>query len=313
MSWQGHMVNTVLRMSKVRVQDQDVRFAIGAMRLTLNRLADMRPRGLRSRAEIVGGVPCEWMWVRASEHSENITVYLHGGGFVAGSPASHFALGKLLSRASMSRVLMVDYRLAPDHIYPAQLDDALAVYRALLDRVAPNRIALAGDSAGGNLALALLLRLRALKLPLPVAFAGYSPWTDLTHSGASITQNAEHDNTIPVTMLGPLAAFYCGDNDPREPLISPLFADHSGLPPMQLHVAQEEVLLDDTLRLAERVRAVGGELEYRVWKNMPHAFPVFAEIIPEGRAALRQSGAFLREHFAPPANLSAAELLEPIA
>lgn len=298
LSWQSHIVNSVLRMSKLRFQEQDVRFALGAMRLTMNRLAEMRPRGLRSRAEIIGGVPCEWVWTRASENSEQVTIYLHGGGFVAGSPASHFVLGKRLSRASMSRVLLVDYRLAPDYAYPAQLDDVLAVYRAVLDSgVVPNNLALAGDSAGGNLALALLLRARELKLPLPVAFVSYSPWTDLTHSGASIVENAERDSTIPVKMLALIATLYCGDNDPRDPLISPLFAEYAGLPPMQLHVAQDEVLRDDTLRLVQQARAAGVGVEYRVWEKMPHAFPVYAEVIPEGRAAIRQSGAFLRAHF----------------
>ncbi len=280
------------------MQDQEVRFAIGAMRLTMNHLAVLRPRGLRSRAETIGGVRCEWVWSRATEHCAPITLYLHGGGYVAGSPASHFYLGKLLSRASTSRVLMVDYRLAPEHQYPAQLDDVLAVYRALRERgIDVKNLALAGDSAGGNLGLALMLRLRELHLPLPVAFVGYSPWTDLTHAGASIAHNAERDAAIPVAMLAPLAQMYAGGNDLRDPLISPLFGDCAGLPPMQLHVAQDEVLRDDTLRLAEKIRATGGEVDCRIWQNVMHAFPVFAEAVPEGRLALEQSGEFLRAHF----------------
>jgi acetyl esterase/lipase len=286
-------------MSKLHIQNQDVRFAIAAMRLTMNRLAEMRPRGLRSRSEIIAGIPCEWVWSRETENSAPITLCLHGGGYVAGSPASHFMLGKLLSRASRSRILMVDYRLSPEHQYPAQLDDALTVYRALLDRgVDTKNLALVGDSAGGNLSLALMLRLRELNLPLPVAFVAYSPWTDLTHSGESIARNAERDVAIPVAMLAPLAQMYAGENDLRDPLISPLFGDYAGLPPMQLHAAQDEVLLDDTLRLAEKAKAAGIEVQCHVWKNVMHAFPVFAELIPEGRTAIAQSGEFLRRHFA---------------
>lgn len=298
MSWQSQVVNSVLRLSKLRYQNSDVRFALGAMRLTMNRLADMRPRGLRSSADTIAGVPCEWVWTRISEDSPDVTIYLHGGGFVAGSPASHFDLAKRLSKSSLSRVLLVDYRLSPDHCYPAQLDDVLAVYRAVLDSgQAPQRLALAGDSAGGNLALALLMRARQLGLPLPVGLVCYSPWTDLTHSGASIGSNAERDTLIPVNLLDPLAALYGGGHDLSDPLLSPLFGDYAGFPPLQLHVAEDEVLLDDTLRLDARARAAGVPVETHVWPQLPHAFPVFAEMLPEGRTAIRQSGEFLRGCF----------------
>lgn len=292
-------------------QHPAVRFAIGAMRLTMHRLAETRPRDMYSRSEMIGGVRCEWVWVGATEKSECITLYLHGGGYVSGSPESHFTLGKLLSQASDSRVLLVDYRLAPEHQYPAQLNDALAVYRALLDRgIDVKKFALVGDSAGGNLGLVLMLRLRELNMPLPAAFVSYSPWTDLTHSGDSIAQNAARDVAIPVAMLEPLAAMYAGENARHEALISPLFGDCSGLPPMQLHVAQDEVLRDDTLRLADKVRAVGGEVDCRVWPNVTHAFPVFAEEIPEGRVAIEQSGVFLRRHFATASDLSKTKMVE---
>ena len=286
-------------MTKLRMQNENVRFAIASMRLALNHLAGLRPRGLCTRAETIGGVGCEWVWSRTSEHSAPITLYFHGGGYVAGSPASHYGVAKLLSQASASRVLVVDYRLAPEHAYPAQLDDALAVYRALLERgIVAADLALAGDSAGGNLGLALLLQLRALRLPLPVAFVSYSPWTDLTHSGASIARNAALDDAIPVAMLDPLATMYAGAHDRRDPLISPLFGDLAGLPPLHLHVARDEVLLDDTLRLVARARAAGVAVEHRVWERVPHAFPVFAEMLPEGRAAVEESGEFLRRRFA---------------
>jgi acetyl esterase/lipase len=298
MSWQSQILNNMLRIGKWRYQDTDVRFAMATMRLAINRLAEQRPRGMHTRAEIIGGVPCEWVWQRATANAEQVTIYLHGGGFIAGSPASHYDLAKRLSSASHSRILMVDYRLTPDFSFPAQLDDTLTVYRELLARdVAPKNIAIAGDSAGGNLALACVLRCRELRLPLPVAIVCYSPWVDLTHSGTSIIANADSDHTVPTILLDPMAAMYCGAHDPREPLISPLFAELHDFPPMQLHVSGAEVLLDDTLRLVQRAAAAGVQIEHRVWPNMPHAFPVFAQFLPEGRAAIRQSGAFLRRHF----------------
>jgi epsilon-lactone hydrolase len=304
------MTGTTILKPQLNAQHLAVRFAIGAMRFAMNQLAEARPRGMRSRAEIIAGVRCEWVWVRSVEPSQYVTLYLHGGGYVSGSPESHFMLAKLLSRASDSRVLLVDYRLAPAHQYPAQLDDALAVYCALLERgIDTKNLALAGDSAGGNLSLALMLRLRELNLPLPAAFVSYSPWTDLTHSGDSITQNAKRDTAIPVVILGPLASIYAAEHDLRDPLISPLFGDYTGLPPMQLHVADGEVFRDDTLRLVENVRKAGGEVESRVWKNMFHAFPVFAKTTRAGRVAIKQSGAFLRTHFTKQ-NLSKSQTAE---
>lgn len=281
-----------------RTADDDARFALAAMRMTMSRLGETRPAGLNSRSAELNGVPCEWVWAAASANSAPVTLYLHGGGFVAGSPASHFDLALRLSAASHSRVLLPAYRLAPDYAYPAQLDDALAVYRALLDSgVAPHQLAVAGDSAGGNLALALIVRARELGLPLPVATVGYSPWTDLTLAGESIRTNAAIDQAIPVKMLQPLAAIYCNDRDARDPLISPLFADFAKFPPTQLHVAADEVLRDDTLRLAQQLQACGVEVEHRVWADVPHAFPVFAATLPQGREAIRISGEFLLRHF----------------
>lgn len=276
----------------------DVRFALAAMRVAMSRLGELPPEGLNSRPVVLGGTPCEWVWAASAERSANITLYLHGGGFVAGSPASHFDLAMRLSAASGSRVLLPDYRLAPTHTYPSQLDDVVAVYRALLDSgVAADQLAVAGDSAGGNLALTLVLRARELGWPLPVAMTCYSAWTDLTHSSASIRDNAALDQAIPVAMLNPLAAMYCGTHDVRDELISPLFANFNHFPPMQLHVAADEVLRDDTLRLVERLTACGVEVEHRVWADVPHAFPVFAAMLPAGREALCASGEFLQRHF----------------
>jgi len=296
MSWQGRLVNGLLRFGKHQFQYSDVRTLRAMMRIYMNRLSQLRvpPSGVHIRREVIGGVPCEWVWVTEAEQAGGVVEYLHGGGFMAGSPASHRDLAWRLSRASGRRVLMVDYRLTPDFAYPAQLDDSLAVYRGLLDRGIPaTQIALGGDSAGGNLALACVGAAIRAGLPLPAAVVGFSPWTDLTHSGASVIANADSDTMIPVPLMRQVGALYYGAADPADPLLSPVFSDFSGFPPLQLHVAEEEVLLDDTLRVAARAQAAGVPVEYRIWRGVPHAFPVFAQLLPEGRAALSQAGAFL--------------------
>jgi len=301
MSWQGQLVNAFLRFGKQQFADTDIRTLRAMMRIYMNRLAQLRPRPgwVGTRREYVGGVPCEWVWVPETEQAAGVIEYLHGGGFMAGSPASHRDLAWRLSRASGQRVLMVDYRLTPDFVWPDQLDDARAVYRALLERgTEPGRIALAGDSAGGNLVLACILGLIRMELPVPAAAVCYSPWTDLTHSGGSVVANARRDTMIPVSLMKQVAALYCGGADPGDPLISPVFADFRGFPPLQLHVAEEEVLLDDTLRVAARAEAAGVPVEYRIWRDVPHAFAVFAQVLPEGRAVVRQSGMFLNRWMA---------------
>lgn len=296
MSWQGHLINGLLRFGKWQFQHHDVDSVRGMMRLYMNRLAELQlqPSWVHTRAETVAGVPCEWVWVPEATDSEGAIEYLHGGGFMAGSPASHRDLAWRLSRASGRRVLVVDYRLTPDFGYPAQLDDALGVYRVLLERCGAGGVALGGDSAGANLALACTLAARAAQLPPPAAVACFSPWADLTHSGDSITANAGRDTMIPAGLLPQIAALYYGNADPAAPLVSPVFADYRDFPPLLLYAAAEEVLVDDTLRIAAAVRSAGGVLEQRIWPNVPHAFPVFAQLLPEGRTALQRTGEFLQ-------------------
>jgi acetyl esterase/lipase len=302
MSWQSHLMQTLLGFGKWQVAHQDIHTVTAMMRLYLNRLAELSglPSWASRRDEIIAGVPCEWIGVAAEPDAPGVILYLHGGGFVAGSPASHRDLAWRLAKAAGMRVLLVDYRLAPEFPFPAQRDDALAVYRALLDRgVAPDRLAVAGDSAGGNLALSLLLAVRELALPMPAAVVAISTWGDLTHSGESIALNARRDHVIPVRLIDRIAAMYVGEQNAdeqtlRQPSLSPVFADFTGFPPMQLHCAEEEVLRDDTVRIAHRAKADGVAVEGKIWKGVPHAFPAFAQFLPEGKTALKQIGAFLR-------------------
>jgi acetyl esterase/lipase len=302
MSWQRHLINGFLRIGKWQLQHLRAGEVRAAMRFYMNRVAALQlpPSWVRRRLEVVGGVVCEWVAVPETEQEPGVVIYCHGGGFMAGGPASHRDLAWRLSRASGQRVLLVDYRLAPEAPFPAQLDDVAAVYRALLAAgTAPERIALAGDSAGANLVLAVALALRDADAPLPAALVCWSAWADLTHSGESIRRNAGRDALLPPSLLAQVAAFYIGDRDPHDSLISPVFADFTGLPPLLLHAAEEELLLDDTLRIARSAQAAGVRVECRIWPGVPHAFPVFAQLLPEGRDAIAQAGNFLQRRLVP--------------
>jgi acetyl esterase/lipase len=244
----------------------------------------------------MGGVPGEWVEGRKSV--DLVLLYLHGGGYFGCSAETHrpitvgFALHGL-------RVYAPDYRLAPENRFPAASDDAVAVYRALLNAGhEPQRIFVAGESAGGGLALSLMLALRAAGIPLPACAAIFSPWTDLAATGDSIRSNSDCCAMFYGDDVASTARYYLGDTDPRTPLASPLYADLSGLPPLLIHVGQDEVLLDDSTRLAERARAAGVPVELKIWPVVPHAWQLAPHMIPEGRQSLREAAEFLRAQVA---------------
>ncbi len=242
-----------------------------------------------------GGVPVEWLTPPGVDRARAL-LFLHGGAYVMGSLSTHRDLASRLARAAGARALTVGYRLAPEHRFPAALDDALAAYRWLLaEGFEPRHIAVAGDSAGGGLALAMLVALRDRGLPLPAAFAGLSVNVDLEGTGESMDTRAANDPVIQRRFLLETARHYLGDHDRRDPLASPLYADLAGLPPMLLQVGSLETLLDDSTRLAERARAAGVEARLEVWEDMFHGWQLYAKMLPEGRAAIEQVGEFVRE------------------
>ncbi|MGH7865731.1 MAG: alpha/beta hydrolase, partial [Candidatus Binataceae bacterium] len=195
--------------------------------------------------------------------------------------------------------LALDYRLAPEHPFPAAVEDAVAAYRWLLERKIPaNKIVIAGDSAGGGLTVAALVAARAAKLAMPAAAVCISPWTDLACTGESFETKASIDPMVARDALIQMAKQYIGELDPRTPLASPLYADLRGLPPMLIHVGAAEVLLDDSTRLAERARSVGVEVNIEVWDDMVHVWHVFAPLLPEGQRAIDVVGKFVRDRTA---------------
>jgi acetyl esterase/lipase len=246
----------------------------------------------------INGVPAEWSATPEVDAGRAI-LYLHGGGYMAGSIVSHRYVAIEIGRAARARTFALGYRLAPEHPYPAQLEDALAAYQYLRDQgYSPGTIAVGGDSAGGNLTLALLLALRTCGLPLPCCGWLISPWSDLTASGASMQTKAAVDPMIQKPYLLELARAFAGGKDLGDPLVSPQRADLSGLPPLLIQVGSEETLLDDAVTLAGRAGAAGVAVTLEVWPDMIHAFPMFFPRVAASRKATVSAGAFIRRHLA---------------
>jgi len=252
------------------------------------------PEGTRSEPFDAGCVRAEWLAGPGAD-ADRVLLYLHGGGYIIGSIATHRALAARIAAAAGVRALILEYGLAPERPFPQGLHDAVAAYDSLLSSgVDPRRIALGGDSAGGGLAVSTLLALRDSGRPLPGAVVLLSPWIDLTGSGASmLAPGADAVIGTRDEMLA-VAALYLNGADPRTPETSPLHADLSGLPPVAIQVGTAEKLLDDSVRLAERIRAASGHVELETFADLIHVFQAFAPHVPEGVEAIDKLGAFLR-------------------
>jgi len=252
--------------------------------------------GTKLEAVDAGGVPCEWTDV-PNARSDRAILYLHGGGYVIGSINTHRGTVSRLSEACGARGLSVDYRLAPEHPFPAAVDDSTAAYRWLVDTgIEPSRIVVAGDSAGGGLTVATLLALREQGVPLPAAGICISPWIDLEGLGESMTTKAEVDPMVQKDGLLKMAEAYLGSTNARNPLASPIHADLSGLPPLLIQVGTAETLLDDANRLAENAKAAGVDAEIERWEDMIHVWHAFAPLLPEATDAINRIGEYVKKH-----------------
>jgi epsilon-lactone hydrolase len=227
-------------------------------------------------------------------------LYLHGGGYVIGSARSGAGLAAALALRTKATAYSLDYRLAPEHPFPAAVEDGLAAYRALLDAHDPAQLVVAGDSAGGGIALALLLAARDLGLPQPAAVAVMSPWVDLTLAGESMRTKEADDATFDAADVAAYVPLYVGDGDPADPRVSPLLADLSGLPPLLVQVGTTEVLLDDATRLAARAAASHVDVTLEAVARAPHVFQHFAGQLGEADDALDRAGRFLAAHLTDP-------------
>ncbi|PWR21992.1 alpha/beta hydrolase [Zavarzinia compransoris] len=271
---------------------------VARMRADWDGLFGHTPAGVAVEPVAVGPLAAEWMRAPGTRRDRAV-LYLHGGGFQVGSPLSHRELMAAISAAAGCAVLGLAYRLAPEHRFPAALEDAVAAYGWLRAAgFAPGRLAFAGDSAGGGLALSTLLALRGKGQALPAAAALLSVWTDLTASGESYRTRSAADPIHQRPMIQAMAAQYLGeDGDPMDPLASPLFADPRGLPPLLLQVGDRETVLSDSVAFAERAQAAGVAAELQVYPDMIHVFQQFPRDLPEARAAIAAIGDFLAAHF----------------
>jgi acetyl esterase/lipase len=244
------------------------------------------PRGSRFETERCGGVRVLWALGPGITRDDGPAIlYFHGGGYVFGSPGTHRAMLARLSELSGLPACLPDYGLAPEHPFPRAVEDGLAVLGAMGDH--PHGVILGGDSAGGGLALAILAEALRQGGPRPRALFAFSPLTDLTFSGESLRRNANADPMLPATRAGEMARMYLQGADPHDPRASPLFAAHSGAGPVWLAASDTEILRDDTRRMAARLRAQGVAVTEILRPDLPHVWPMFHTLLPEGDATLR--------------------------
>lgn len=252
-------------------------------------------RGVRVERVQVEGIPAAWLGPEGTRE-DKIILYLHGGGYVSGSINTHLILCLPMTQVLKRNILLPEYRLAPERPFPAALDDALTAYRWLLrEGYSSQNIVLAGDSAGGGLSLATTLALRDAGDPLPAAVVCLSPWTDLTNSGQSHTTKAAVEPVLKTDVLKQWAAWYADSTPLTHPLVSPVYADFHGFPPLLIQVGSDEILLDDARRLAEKARANGVDVTIRIWEGLWHAWHALGGLTPESAQAFEEIRAFLQE------------------
>lgn len=249
------------------------------------------PRGSRFSAGVLGGVPLEWTDPPGA--TRGVLLYLHGGAYVVGAPQVYRELTARFARDAGVRVATLDYRLAPEHPFPAAVDDAVSAYRALLEHTPAERIVVAGDSAGGGLSLALLQRLREEGLPMPAGAALLSPWGDLTGTLPAYTREAHREPLLHVPTLRECGQAYAGSTALDHPQLSPIHADYQGLPPLLIQATDAEVLADDARQIHQRAQAAGVNVALELWPGLWHVWQLFAGLVPEAGEASARMGRWM--------------------
>jgi monoterpene epsilon-lactone hydrolase len=251
--------------------------------------------GVRRREATIDDIPCEWLVPEKCDDAP-VILYLHGGIYMLGSANTHRRMVSFIARAAGMRALIPNYRLAPEHPFPAAIEDSTLVYRKMLEQGFPaSRIVIGGDSAGGGLTMATLLSLKNTGDPLPAAAVLLSPWLDLAAQGETLKTRASLDPWFDPENMTEMVRRYCGNRDPKAPLISPLYGDLSGLPPLLIQVGDHEILLSDSTRMADRVSQAGGNVTLQVWPEMWHVFQYFIGQMPESAKAIADIGTFLKK------------------
>ncbi|MGD8326596.1 MAG: alpha/beta hydrolase [Sphingomonadales bacterium] len=255
----------------------------------------LTPLGVKSEKVTLGGRPCLKSTPKHAR-SDAVLLYFHGGGYIFGTLDGYRCFPERFGKAAGLVTYMPDYRLAPEHPFPAALDDAVAAYEELLKSYDASKIAIGGDSAGGGLSLALLHRLRDEGRPLPNSAFLLSPWTDLTLSGDSHKTNATTELVVPEPLPTNSANFYAGDTPKNHPSISPAFGSHKGLPPLLVQISTNEILWDDAKNLVEKARGEGVDVTYQPYEDMWHDWHLMAPLVPEANKAIADIGAFVKSH-----------------
>lgn len=289
MSWQLALLNKYLRRFE---KPALARYGVGRLRKAFDikaRLFFHGPRSVAYQRDTLGGVPVQWAKARNAGPAP-VILYLHGGAYVFGSSDSHRAMLGTLSSLTGLPACLPDYRLAPEHPFPAQINDALACYCALR---ADHPVIIGGDSAGGGLALALLHEILQRDLPQPQRVFAFSPLTDMTYSGASVVENADADNVLTTTRLDEMTGLFLGSHDPLDPSASPLFGQFTGAPPVWLAAGDTEFLRDDTVRMHAALQAQNVDCTHIIARDHPHVWPIFHNILPEGRSTLHDLAAWI--------------------
>ncbi len=250
------------------------------------------PQSIQTQRVLIGHFPAEWSIPQEADPHSAI-LYLHGGGFATGSIRSHRGIVGQIAAAGRIRALLIEYRLAPEHPFPAAIEDALLAYDWLRNN-GYERIVIASESAGGNLAIAAVTSLRDRQRPLPRLVICMSPLIDVEGTGESVTANARRDPWLTVEAKA-IFQYYVGQNDPRNPLISPLYGDYANFPPLLIHVGGDEIMLSDATRLAEKAKEAGADVQLKIWEGMWHAFPFFAPFVPEASQAIAEIGDSIRK------------------
>ncbi len=267
-----------------------------------------RPRKVRYVDTVVGGIPAI-VATPTEVHPDRHILYIHGGAYVLGSPKSHIAMCARLAKRAAATVTVIDYRLAPEHVYPAAIDDCVAAYRAIIAEVDPALVTIAGDSAGGGATLATLGALKAAGDPMPGAVYVLSPWADLTASGESVVTRVAFDPMFDGEGLVEAATTYAGNTPLSHPGVSPLFADPTGYPPTLIQTGMDEILLSDSTRLAERYEAAGVDVRLDLRDGLWHVYPILAGYMPEATDALVRAAVFIREKTPAPVPIPAKPTL----
>ena len=281
------VMRSVFKNQHLKVEKYHAQSAKGAKWMT-----QMDKRLSIERVDI-DGLPAAWLRPADADEKKAL-IHLHGGGYVTGFVDSHLMMCVPMAKALKRNMLLPEYRLAPAHPFPAALEDSLKTYRWLLAQgIDSQDIVLSGDSAGGGLALATTLSLRDAGEPLPGAVICISPWADLTNRGRSHTANADVESVLRTDVLNEWALYYTDASNLTNPLVSPVYADLRGLPPLLIQVGRDEILLDDSITLAEKAKSTGVDVTLRIWDDMWHAWPVLGDLIPESGMAFEEMKEFV--------------------